>query len=254
MEQVHSCRIIHCSICSRFVISGLVVLTYDRQYTCDDEQMLKVYLYVLIGIHISMCLIELSVVMTSARGTIADPGPRGGLRIALYVQTAFFVLEVAWDIVGVLWAFDPTIDCPSSHSLLKLVRGILIWNLISSLAIGSYLFLRIGVCRLPCFNRPGGRLRYERLAPVVSFGGRRLSTASSSGLARHHRQRRWQWRIQCACCCLNLGEGVQQTLFSEVSATLADAFTYFRGYVPSDVLAGMVLLSMDQKAAQVSHH
>ncbi len=229
-----------------------MVLTYDRQYTCDDERMLKVYLYVLIVMHICMCLIELSVVMTSARGTIADSEPRSGLRIALYVQTAFFVIKVSWDIVGVLWAFDPSIDCPSSHTLLKLVRGILIWNLLSSVAIGFYMFLRIGVCRLPCFSGTRGKLRYEKLAPSVSFGGRRLSALSSSGLAQHRRQRQWQCRVQCLCCCLNLREGVQQSLFSEVSATLADAFTYFRGYVPSDVLAGVVLLSMEQRAAKVS--
>lgn len=230
-----------------------MVLTYDKQYTCDDERMLKVYLYVLMAMHVCMCLIEFSVVMTSARGTIADPEPRKGLRIALYVQTAFFVLELAWDIVGVLWAFDPSIDCPSSHSLLILVRGILIWNLLSSLTIWLYLFVRIGVCRLPCFGQPTGKLRYERLAPVESFGGRRLSALSSMGLAQHRRQRNWQRRIQCLCCCLNLREGSQQTLFGEVSATLADAFTLFRGYVPSDVLAGTILLSMEQRAEKVSY-
>ena len=236
----------------RFIIIGVVVLTYDKQYSCDDERLLKVYLYVLVVMHFCMCLIELSVVFISAQGTIANSEPRKRLSIALYVQTVFFILELAWDIVGVLWAFDSTIDCDDSHSVLILARAILIWNLVSSAVIGSYMVLRIGICRLLCRKTPK-KLRYEQLVPSTSFGGRRLSAMSSGGLAQHRRQRHWQWRIQWLCCCMRLQEH-QQDLFSEVSATLADAFTYFRGYVPSDILAGMALLAMEQSASKVSVH
>ena len=80
----------------------------------------------------------------SASGTIANPKPRKNIRIPLYILTAIFTVEFAWDIVGVIWAFDPTIDCHKSHTVLMLTRSVLVWNFIGSATLGSYLILRIG--------------------------------------------------------------------------------------------------------------
>ena len=43
----------------------------------------------------------------------------------------------------------------------------------------------------------------------------------------------------------------QRTAFADVSSTLADAFTFFRGYVPSDILAGIALLAMEENKGEV---
>lgn len=225
------------------------MLTYNADYSCDDVKILKIYLFVLTGLHICMCLIEVAVVVISARGTIANPEPRKGLHIALYFQMSLFVLEFAWDVVGVVWAFDSSIDCHRSHSVLLLTRTVLIWNLTSSLIVALYMVIRIGFCRLTCCSPPK-KLRYEHLAPSTSFGGRRLSALSSGALVQHHRQRRWQWQMQWLCGCLTLREN-QQGIFSQVSASLADAFTHFRGYVPSDIVAGMALFAMEQSESKV---
>lgn len=225
-----------------------MLVTYDRRYDCDDERLLKIYLCVLVTIHFCMSLVELSVVLISVRGTIANPAPRKKLHLALYVQAGFFVIEFIWDIVGVLWAFDPTIDCPSSHSILILARGILVWNLITSTLVGGYLIVRIGLCQLCCRNTPK-RLRYEYERLDLSEG-HTLSEVSSGALAQHHRQRRWQWRLEWLLHWMRLDQS-RQNMFAEVSATLADAFTHFRGYVPSDVLAGMTLLAMEHQQLEV---
>lgn len=236
---------------SRFISIGYMLVTYDRKYDCDDERLLKIYLCILVTIHFCMSLVELSVILISVRGTIANPAPRRKLRLALYVQAAFFVIEFIWDIVGVLWAFDPTIDCPSSHSILILARGILVWNLLTSTLVGGYLIVRIGLCQLCCRNTPK-RLRYERLDLSSSFGGYALSEVSSSteGLARHRRQRRWQWRLEWLLRWMRLDQS-RRNMFADVSATLADAFAHFRGYVPSDVLAGMTLLALEHQQLEV---
>lgn len=226
-----------------------MLVIYDRKYDCDDERLLKLYLCILVTIHFCVSLVELSVILISVRGTIANPAPRRKLHLALYVQAAFFVIEFIWDIVGVLWAFDPTIDCPSSHSILILARGILIWNLITSTLVGGYLIVRIGICRLCCRNTPK-RLRYERLDLSSSFEGHNPSEVSSDGLAQYRRQRRWQWRLEWLLCWMRLDQS-QQNMFAEVSATLADAFAHFRGYVPSDVLAGMTLLALEHEQLEV---
>lgn len=251
---------------SRFGSIGYMLVDYDKEYYCDDEKLLKVwldlvaleylivhllqiYLIVLLGVHVLMALVEMVVVLISTRGTIADPSPRRWLSWALYVQILLSVGELAWDCVGVVWAFDPSIDCSYSHKVLVYVRIVLVWNLFTTLVIGSYLFIRIGICQLCCRRTPR-RLRYEPLIPEVDHGGRRLSRISSTSLKHHARQRTWQWRLQSLFCCLRFKIG-QRSVFSEVSATLADAFTYFRGYVPSDVLAGMALVALEQKPNEV---
>ena len=233
----------------RFISIGYALVVYDRDYDCDDERLLKIYLCVLVTIHFSLSLVELSILLISARGTIANPAPRRKLYIALYIQVAFFVVEYAWDVVGVLWAFDPSMDCPTSHTILILVRGILIWNLITSSLVGIYLIVRIGFCQL-CCRTPPRRLRYEELGHSVSYGGRTLSEISSGGLVQHRRHRHWQWRLEWLLHWMRLDQR-QQSVFSDVSATLADAFTHFRGYVPSDVLAGITLLAMEHHQMEV---
>ena len=102
-----------------------------------------------------------------------------------------------------------------------------------------------GVCRIPCCCccDPKKKLRYERVDPTTTYGGRRLSRASSETLTHHRRQRAWQWRMQCMFCWLRL-RGEQRTAFADVAATLADAFNQFRGYVPSDIVAGIALYAL----------
>ena len=117
---------------------------YNRSYKCNDEKVLKLYLFVLTGLHFCMMVIEVVIIVISSRGTIANPKPRSGLPKALYIQLTFFVLEFAWDIVGVLWAYDPSIDCDQSHQVLVFIRAVLVWNFIISVSVGLYLFIRIG--------------------------------------------------------------------------------------------------------------
>ncbi len=119
-------------------------MTYDRSYECNDDHLLKIYLFILSGFHVVAAIVEVSIVVLSASGTIAKPDPRRSICIPLYILTGIFVLEFAWDIVGVIWAFDPAIDCHRSHSVLILARAVLVWNFIGSISFGSYLILKIG--------------------------------------------------------------------------------------------------------------
>ena len=245
---MHFQFIVH--ICPRFASIVYVLVDYDKQYQCDDEHLLKIYICTLMGLQIVAVFIQLIVIIVSSRGTIADSQPRRYLKWILYIQTVVFVVELIWDIVGVIWSFDPTIDCSSSHQVLILARIVLTWNLISSVSIATYVLIRIGVCELVCPRTPD-RLRYEKLKPSRSFGGRRLSRVSSYSMNQHKRQRKWQWYLQSMFCCINLKEK-QKNVFTEVSATLATAFTKFRGYVLSDILAGMALLRMKQSNERVN--
>ena len=94
-------------------------------------------------------------------------------------------------------------------------------------------------------------MRYEKFSPTETYGdARRLSSLSSGDMIHHKRQRRWQWRLQRFFWWMSLKDN-QQTAFADVSATLADAFAFFRGYVPSDIVAGVALLAMKENTKEV---
>lgn len=98
---------------------------------------------------------------------------------------------------------------------------------------------------MKCYDLPS-KMRYEQFPPQETYGdARRLSSLSSGGMIQHKRQRLWQWRLQRIFWWMNL-EDSQQNVFADVSSTLADAFAYFRGYVPSDIVAGIALLAMEE--------
>lgn len=190
-----------------------------------------------------MCVVEVATISISARGTMANPAPRKNVSIALYVEAVVFVLKFSWDIIGVLWAYDPSIDCPSSHPILILTRTVLIWNLLTSIGMALYAVIRIAVCRLQWV---GPHSKYKQLAKTLSSEDHGLLALSSEELHKHRRRdRAWRWRMEWVCCCMRVGEK-QRSLYSEIGTVMADSFTYFRGYVPSDVAAGIALMAMEQ--------
>lgn len=128
----------------RFMLITLILVYYDKTYKCKDESLLKIYLLVLSALHFIMLVIEIVIVLISSRGTIAYPKPRRFLPLALYAQILFFVLEFSWDVVGVVWAYDKSIDCDQSHQVLIFTRTVLVWNLMISGSVGIYLVIRIG--------------------------------------------------------------------------------------------------------------
>lgn len=230
---------------NRFASMVYVLLDYDREYKCDDEHLLRIYIVILMGIEAVLTLSNVIVVIISSRGSIDDNRPRRHLPLVLYVQTALLVIHFGWDCVGVVWAFDPSIDCPFSHKVLVLVRIVLIWNTASSVIGASYLVVRVGMCGLCC--RRVGR-NYELLQESTSL--RRLSQRDSISFAYDYCQRKWHWRLRQLRCCLSPRDR-QRDIFSEVSATLSEAFKIFDGYVMSDIVAGMALVKMQQFAEMV---
>ena len=222
---------------------GLAVVFFSDDDNCTEMNLLKVYLIVVIALHIAMMIVELAGCVVSSRGTIVNPKPREHIYIILYVLLACFLVEIVWDIIGFVWAFDPNLECYQRHFLLTFIRCLLFWNAFASITATAFLFIRIGVCKILWVPK---KMKFEDVAPAESFGGRRLSKISSDSMKRHMHRRRWHWRLQALFCCVRIRD-FQKSVFSEVSVTLSDAFRRFRGYVPSDLLAGLLLVSMEEE-------
>lgn len=86
---------------------------------------------------------------------------------------------------------------------------------------------------------------YEKYVPVTTYDGEDLTSITRDHMTQHHRQRQWQCRLQCLCCLL--GEGGDPEVYADMSALLSESFSYFRGYVPSDIIAGIALHAMQYK-------
>lgn len=79
---------------------------------------------------------------------------------------------------------------------------------------------------------------YDKYAPVTTYEGYDIKSLEFNQKVRHHHQRMWLYRIRsCLICCNN----EHTELYVDISVTLSDMFTYFRGYVPSDIVAGIAL-------------
>ena len=224
----------------RFTLTSILV-GFNDQHQCYAQVLLRYYLFSLMTVQLLSCLIQLAVILVSARGTITDPRPRWSIKWIIYLHTVIFAIEFLWESVGVVWVFDPTISCASSHFVLTLTRFILIWNVATSIFTALYMFLRTSLQKLcPC------NPKYKRLSSARSFGGRRLSKMSSRSLKRYERRRRWFWVFQILFYCFRSSKS-QVNVLREVSLTLSDAFEKFRGYVPSDILAGLLLVKTRHK-------
>ena len=239
LKKKFICATVTCSY--RIFIISCTLGSYESQENCDTEHLLRAYLIVLVVIHGLMIVAEITIAVISSRGTIADPEPRRHIPYFLYGKMLFFLFEVGWDIAGLAWAFDPSIVCKSSNSLLMLSRFLLIWNCIFTVIFTIYMLFKI-LCSKGC--KPPKRMKYEELQPSESFGGRRLSSISSGSLARHTQRRLWQWRLHLMFCCMKL-QKYQSSVFTEVSVALADACSNLRGYVPTDVAAGLAIISLE---------
>ena len=224
----------------RFTLTSILV-GFNDQHQCYAQVLLRYYLFSLMAVQLLSCLIQLAVILVSARGTITDPRPRWSIKWIIYLHTVIFAVEFLWESVGVVWVFDPSISCASSHFVLTLTRLILIWNVAASVLTALYMFLRTSLQKL-CSCNP----KYKRLSSARSFGGRRLSKLSSRSLERYKRRRRWFWVFQILFYCFRSSKSPGNVL-REVSLTLSDAFEKFRGYVPSDILAGLLLVKIKHK-------
>lgn len=103
-----------------------------------------------------------------------------------------------------------------------------------------------GLCR--CLSGccdPQKRMWYEKYVPVTTYDGDYLSSINNDLMTRHRRQRQWQCRMHCLFCILC--KGGNPDIYADMSTLLSESFENFRGYVPSDIIAGIALHAMTYK-------
>lgn len=218
----------------------LLVLDFGEVACISDLQghMLG-YIVILSG----CVVVEGFISWVSMRGSILDTAPRASMQYLLYVRLGILLVEVSWLVVGVIWVSNHYDSCPMGLAK-DAVLGIIVCNwcvLLSVLVTVWCTFDRAGRTwvKMKRYQRSlkDGKLRYKR-------------SGSSHRNWRHRKavreyQDSWNKRCRLLFCCMGTNDRNRNS-FTEIAKLLSDFFRDL-DVVPSDVVAGLVLLRKFQR-------
>ncbi|XP_052816951.1 diacylglycerol lipase-beta-like isoform X2 [Mya arenaria] len=209
------------------VVAFYAMYGQDLDATCPDSLVLHVYFVGLVFFLVVTAVLEYFILAVSMRGTIADSSARTPLPILLYIRLSIALPEVIWNAYGTWTAFDAAEHC--HRNVVRLAKGTVI--------AGWVVFvIAMIVCLVVC-NLYTGKNKKRAHTQVRSF--KRASRRS----VRTTKQ--WEKRCKCMFMCAR-GDGEDTSVFATLAELSAD---YFKGVdlVPSDVIAGLILLSRKQE-------
>jgi hypothetical protein len=78
-------------------------INYRESFHCIQQELLIVYYFgflVLMGVNV---VVQLVMVIISSRGTITHDRPRKYMKYFIYMSIFFRILELSWNVVGIVW-------------------------------------------------------------------------------------------------------------------------------------------------------
>ncbi|XP_067676566.1 diacylglycerol lipase-alpha-like isoform X2 [Haliotis asinina] len=240
------------------IILGIIlgVVDFERNVACTQDLHDHVLGYLII---LSLCFfMELLIAIISMRGGILDNHPRRSMQYLLYLRLIVFLGELAWLVVGIVWTAKHFNTC-NPISAKKAVLGVIICN---------WLVMLIVIVSLWCTFDSAGRKwvkmkKYQDSLKEKRRGNRRISGSTRRNWRQrsrlikeffHQKFRRkafrayeesWDRRLQLLCCCVER-KGRNRNSIAEIAQLFTEFFRDL-DVVPSDVIAGLVLLRQFQK-------
>ncbi|XP_055335539.1 diacylglycerol lipase-alpha-like [Paramacrobiotus metropolitanus] len=228
---------------SHIIWTAMEILLYILVYQLDGycNQLLQIYALGSIVITSLAAVLEICIGCVTKRGSIMNTNIRKPVRAFLYFRCALFFLECGWTVFGIVWlakCYPTSLDLfPKSTSLgLVIFNGIFILIVI----VGVYLSYDYGGSKW---------LKLRKYEANIQITGSKLH--HGSGTPRTWRTRKtvrayqtsWDRRCRLLFCCLGTG---QRTSLGEIAQLLSDFFRDL-DLVPSDIVAGVILLRKYQK-------
>ncbi|XP_052809041.1 diacylglycerol lipase-alpha-like isoform X2 [Mya arenaria] len=216
---------------------------FDKAAQCSEELRWVVLGYIII---LLVCIIlECVVTLVSIRGSILEVSPRASIQYLLYGRLVVFLGEVGWLVFGVRWL---VLHFPCQPDLAA--KAMLGLNVFQSFMICILFVL------LWCTYDSAGRkwVKFKRYQESMRDKTRRARR--SGGSRRNWRQRKamrayeesWDRRLGLMCCCVER-KGRNKNSMSEIAQLFTEFFRDL-DVVPSDVVAGLVLLRRYQSLRQ----
>ncbi|XP_065081564.1 diacylglycerol lipase-alpha isoform X2 [Ochlerotatus camptorhynchus] len=223
------------------VVTG--IFQYDRSVQC-----IELLWYFQIGyISILSCciLLEIAICIVAMRGSILDMEPRAVMPYLLYTRVLVMIVDLTWLILGAIWLKDHYFDCPIQEP-----KGTMIAVVICNLLVIFSMFTTIW-----CTFDPAGRswVKMKKYQRSMRESESRFNYKRSGSRSRNWRQRKvirayqdsWDHRCRLLFCCMGNSDRSRNS-FTDIARLLSDFFRDL-DVVPSDVVAGLVLLRKFQK-------
>lgn len=220
----------------------LGIIEFDKTVDCVNLLWQFVIAYLVL-----LCLSlvnELLICIVSMRGSILNTKPRASMQYLLYVRLVLIIIETAALVIGVIWLFHFYSECPIDKGK-QTVLGLIVcnWCVVMSIYITVW-------CTYDAAGRSWVKMKkYQRSMreSESKFQYKR------SGSTRNWRQRKvlrayqdsWHTRCRFLFCCMRPSDRNRNS-FADIARLLSDFFRDL-DVVPSDVVAGLVLLRKFQK-------
>ncbi|KAF1619317.1 UNVERIFIED_CONTAM: Sn1-specific diacylglycerol lipase alpha, partial [Eudyptes pachyrhynchus] len=217
-----------------FVILSVVLfgLVYNPNETCSLNLVDHGRGY--LGILLSCMIAEVAIIWLSMRGSILYTEPRDSMQYVLYVRLAILVIEFVYAIVGIVWLTQYYASC----------------NDITAKSVTLGMYLECGLCAflvcitVLCVFDPTGRTFVKLRA--TKRRQRNLRTYNLRHRLEEGQASSWTRRLKVFLCCTRTKDS-QSDAYSEIAYLFAEFFRDL-DIVPSDIIAGLVLLRQRQRA------
>ncbi|XP_076879205.1 diacylglycerol lipase-alpha [Brachyhypopomus gauderio] len=187
-----------------------------------------------LGILVSCLICESAIMWLSMRGSILYTQPREAVQYVLYIRLAILLVELVYAVVGIGWLMQYYQPC-SDVTAKNLALGIVVCNW---LVIFSVCFTMM------CTFDPTGRTFVKLKA--TRRRQRNLTTYTLRHRLEEGQASSWSRRLRFFMCCTRAQDS-QSDAYSEVASLFAEFFRDL-DIVPSDIIAGLVLLRQRQRA------
>ncbi|XP_068253797.1 diacylglycerol lipase-alpha [Nyctibius grandis] len=217
-----------------FVILSVVLfgLVYNPNETCSLNLVDHGRGY--LGILLSCMIAEVAIIWLSMRGSILYTEPRDSMQYVLYVRLAILVIEFVYAIVGIVWLTQYYASC-NDLTAKSVTLGMVVCNWVVILSV---------CITVLCVFDPTGRTFVKLRA--TKRRQRNLRTYNLRHRLEEGQASSWTRRLKVFLCCTRTKDS-QSDAYSEIAYLFAEFFRDL-DIVPSDIIAGLVLLRQRQRA------
>ncbi|CAO2584675.1 Diacylglycerol lipase-alpha [Lemmus lemmus] len=187
-----------------------------------------------LGILLSCMIAEMAIIWLSMRGGILYTEPRDSMQYVLYVRLAILVIELIYAIVGIVWLTQYYTSC-NDLTAKNVTLGMVVCNWVVILSV---------CITVLCVFDPTGRTFVKLRA--TKRRQRNLRTYNLRHRLEEGQATSWSRRLKVFLCCTRTKDS-QSDAYSEIAYLFAEFFRDL-DIVPSDIIAGLVLLRQRQRA------
>uniref|UniRef100_T1H985 Diacylglycerol lipase-alpha n=1 Tax=Rhodnius prolixus TaxID=13249 RepID=T1H985_RHOPR len=229
----------------RFVVLVTVLSVGDFSPTERCATLLWEYCVCYSAILLASMVLDVVLSVAAMRGGILDTEPRRHVKYIIYIRLCVMLVETAWLSFAVFWLVVNYKTCPV-EGVKEAILGMVICNWVVVLTVMFTVW---------CVFDAAGRswVKMKKYQRSMRESESRFQYKRSGNRARNWRQRKvlrayqdsWDHRCRLLFCCIRNSDRSKNS-FTDIARLLSDFFRDL-DVVPSDVVAGLVLLRKFQK-------